>query len=53
MRLKKVGFLFLFSRNVNFKITTKIVKNVLNFLCARIAAINLFQINLDKPWNYI
>jgi len=26
-------------------------KNILNFLGPRIAAINLFQVNLYKPWN--
>jgi len=26
---------------------------MLNFLVTRIAAINLFQVNLDKPWNYL
>ena len=28
------------------------MKTILNFLVARIAAISLFQFDLDKPWNY-
>jgi len=28
------------------------VKVILNFQGARIAAINLFQVDFDKPWNH-
>ena len=36
----------------NHKIITEIMKTILNFLVAPIAATNLFQFDLDKPWNY-
>jgi len=37
------------------KIIAEIIekKNILNFLGARIAAINLLQCDLDKPWHYL
>jgi len=35
------------------KTRTEIWKIILNFLDAGIAAINLFQFDLDKPWNYL
>jgi len=38
----------MFSNNVDLKTNT-----ILNFMCARIAALNLFQVNLDKSWNYL
>ena len=45
--------LFLFINNVDLKIIKEIIeKYIPNFLGARIAAINLFQFDLDKPWNY-
>ena len=31
----------------------KLQKTILKFLGARIAAMNLFQFDLDKPWNYL
>jgi len=32
---------------------TEFTKNILNFMCARIAAIKLFEVALDKSWNYL
>jgi len=43
--------LFVFINNVD--LTDDNVKNIQNFLCGGIAAMNLFQIDLDKPWNYL
>jgi len=40
---------FLFINNVD--LNNNNVKTILNFLDARIAATNLFQVDLDKPWN--
>jgi len=39
-------------------LTTKIITEILenhseNFLCGRIAVINLFQANIDKQWHYL
>jgi len=34
------------------KIVIEIIEKHYDFLDAWIAAINLFQVNLDKPWNY-
>jgi len=34
------------------KTIPEIKKNILNFLGARNVAMNLFQVDLDKPWNY-
>ena len=42
--------LFLFINNVDLKIIKEIIeKYIPNFLGARIAAINLFQFDVDKP----
>jgi len=35
------------------KIITEILENFWNFVCARITAMNLFQVDLDKSWNYL
>ena len=50
----------LFSNNTCFCLAAMLssknitkMKNILNFLGARIAAINLFQVDLDKLWNYL
>jgi len=43
---------FLFINNADLKNITEIIKMILNFLGAWIAVINLFHVNLDKPWNY-
>jgi len=44
--------LFLFINNVDLKNITEIMKIILNFLGTWMAGINLFQVDLDKPWNY-
>jgi len=34
------------------QIIAEIIETILNFLAAKIAAISMFQIDLDKTWNY-
>jgi len=43
--------LFLFNHNFDLKNNNRNYRKSWNFLSDRIAAINLFQFNLDKPWN--
>jgi len=38
---------------LTLKITTEILKTVVNFMCARIAALYLFQVDLDESLNYL
>ena len=40
--------IYMLSNNVDLKNNNKIIKNVLNCMRARIAAINFFQVDLDK-----
>jgi len=44
---------FCSSTMLTSKTIIEIIGNILNFLGARIAAINLFQFDRDKPWNYL
>jgi len=41
--------IYMFSNNVDFKTNKqKLQEIILNFMCARIAAVKLFQVDLDK-----
>jgi len=44
--------LFLFNNNVDLKNNNRNIEKSF-YLGARIAAINLFQVDLDKQWNYV